>query len=87
MRHLRNSGRVLDISRDAEFSDFCMSLDAEMKRLQSEGVGSHKRPAEVITGGGEYLIGKRVSWGHHSTESAVQHGLLQWPVLCTSQRE
>ena len=49
MRYLRNSGRAIDVFRDAQFSDFRASLDAEMKRLQSAGVGSQKRQAEVIT--------------------------------------
>ena len=40
MRHLRLSGRVIDLFRDAEFGDFCASLDSEMKRLQREVVRS-----------------------------------------------
>ena len=48
MCHLRNSGRAINVFRDAQFIDFCASLDVEMKRLQSAAVGSHKRQAEVI---------------------------------------
>ncbi len=42
MRHLRqNCGRPdIDFFSDHEFADFRASLDAEMKRLQSAGVGS-----------------------------------------------
>ena len=34
MRLLRQRGKVLDISRDAEFNEFRASLDAKMKRLK-----------------------------------------------------
>ena len=43
MHHLRQSGKVLHIFRDAKFSEFHASLDAEMECLQSEGMGSRKR--------------------------------------------
>ena len=43
MRHMRQSGNPqVDFFRDPEFSAFRASLDAEMKRLQGEGVGSTK---------------------------------------------
>ena len=50
MRHIRhNCGRPeIDFFKDPEFSDFRSSLDAEMKRLQSAGVGSVKKQAEPL---------------------------------------
>ena len=49
MRHLRQSGRVIDLFRDAAFTDFRALLDSEMKCLQRAGVGSVKRQAEIIS--------------------------------------
>ena len=49
VRHLRWSGRNIDVLKDKEFANFRASLDAEMKRLQSTGLGSTKRQAEVIS--------------------------------------
>ena len=50
MRHLRLNGKPsIDSFADSQFSDFKTSLDSEMKRLQSKGVGSLKRQAEVLT--------------------------------------
>ena len=49
MRHIKQAGRVIDFFKDSSFTQFRASLDAEMKRLQSEGLGSRKRQAEIIT--------------------------------------
>ena len=40
---------------DSDFTDFKGMLDAEMKWLQSAGVGSKKRQAEVLTEEDELL--------------------------------
>ena len=49
MRHLRWNGHPsLDFFTDSDFADFKVTLDARMKRLQSAGVGSKKRQAEVL---------------------------------------
>ncbi len=39
----------IDFFSHTEFIDFKRSLDAEMKRLQSKGIGSTKWQAEVLT--------------------------------------
>ena len=41
-----------------EFVTFRATLDAEMKRLQSKGIGSKKRQAEAITIDKEASLGK-----------------------------
>ena len=47
---LRLNGQPsIDFFSDSDFIDFKASLDAEMKRLQSEGIGSSKRQAEILT--------------------------------------
>ena len=57
MRHLRWNGRPdIDFFRDSQYSDFRQSLDAEMKRLQSLGIGSKKKQAEVLTEADEDLL-------------------------------
>ena len=57
MRHLRLTGNPqIDFFRDPEFSGFRASLDAEMKRLQGEGVGSKRKQAD--RGRREYTVGK-----------------------------
>ena len=48
-RSLRDSGLILDIFKDPQYSLFQNSLDGEMKRLQSSGLGTKKRQAEVIS--------------------------------------
>ena len=43
MQHLQWSGKAqIDLFKDATFAEFRSSLDAEMKRLQSEGKGAKK---------------------------------------------
>ena len=50
MRHLRWNGQPnIDFFSDPEFVDFKSTLDGEMKRLQSLGMGSKKRQAEPIS--------------------------------------
>ena len=49
MRHLHQTNSTIDSFADPEFSSFVSSLDSEMKRLQSNGLGSTRRKAEVIT--------------------------------------
>ena len=51
MRHIHHDcGRLeIDFFNDPGFSDFCSSLDVEMKRLQSAGLGSERKQAEPLT--------------------------------------
>ena len=44
-----NSKPYIDFSNDKAFADFKSSLDAEMKRLQSAGIGSKQKQAEPLT--------------------------------------
>ena len=56
----RGNGRLVDFFQDPGFSTFRASLDAEMKRLAREGVGSKKKKAEIITEEEELLWVKGV---------------------------
>ena len=60
MRYLRWNGQPsIDFFCDSDFADFKASLDAEMKRLQSEGTGSKTQQAEVLTEAEEELLWQR----------------------------
>ena len=39
----------MDIFKDPAFASFRASLDAKMKRISKEGVGSKRKQAKVIT--------------------------------------
>ena len=50
MRHIKGSGRLdVDFFSNNEFNGLKLTLDAEMKRLQSEGIGAKRKQAEVTT--------------------------------------
>ncbi len=72
MRHLRWTGKPqIDFFKDDEFADFRASLDAEMKRLQSQGIGSKKRQAEVLTEDEEELLWKKGLLGDATPQSLL----------------
>ena len=73
MRHLRHNCNKpeIDFFKDPEFADFRASLDAEMKRLQSAGVGSIKKQAEPLTIEDEELLLERKLLGDHSPEALL----------------
>ena len=60
MRHIRHDcGRPeVDFFKDPEFSDFRSSLDAEMKHLQSTGLGSEKKKTGRTTHFGGVTLGE-----------------------------
>ena len=72
MRHLRQNGQPdIDFFKDSTFSEFKSTLDAEMKRLQSKGVGSKKRQAEPLTESEEEKLWETQQLGAHSPQSLV----------------
>ena len=71
MRHLRNENYTVDIFKDKEFSQFRSSLDAEMKRLQSKGIGSVHKQAEPFTKEEEELLWENKILGDHSPEALL----------------
>ena len=50
------NGRIVDLFTDTDFSLSQGTLDGEMKRLQSFGLGSKKWQAEIITEDEEELL-------------------------------
>ena len=72
MRYLRWNGRPdIDFFKDPQFAGFRASLDAEMKLLQSQGEGSKKRQAEVVTEEEENLLWERGYLGDATPQSLL----------------
>jgi hypothetical protein len=73
LRHLKNSNNSseIDIFKDPEFHGFRCSLDAEMKRLQSKGVGSVHKQAEPFTTEEEELLWEKKILGDHSPDALL----------------
>lgn len=78
MRYLRANGQPsIDFFIDPEFCTFKTSLDAEMKRLQTQGLGSKKRQAEEITLDEEDLL-----WEKGLLGDATPQTLLDTMIYC-----
>ena len=72
MRHMRSTTMPgVDFFTDSDISAFRSSLDAEMKRLQSKGLGSGHKQAEPLTEGEEELLWEKKILGGHSPESLL----------------
>ena len=72
MRHLRWNGRPhIDFFKDPEFADFRLTLDAEMKHLQSQGEGSKKKQAEVLTEDEEDMLWEKGYLGDSTPQSLL----------------
>ena len=72
MRHLRWNGQPsIDFFTDSDFSEFKATLDAEMKPLQSEGIGSKKKQAEVLPQDDEELLWRRGLLGDATPQTLV----------------
>ena len=72
MRYLRQNGRPeVDFFKDASFADFRLSLDAEMKRLQSNGLGSKRKQAEPLTLEEEEELWNKKVLGDHNPHALL----------------
>ena len=71
MWYLRECGRhELDLFKDPAFTEFRDTLDAEMKRIQSLGIGTKKRQAEPLTDE-EEMLWQTGQLGDHSLQTLV----------------
>ena len=71
-RFLRNNGKPsIDIYEDVEFADFRSCLDSEMKRLQSSGLGSQKRKAQLLSLEEEELLWRKGLLGDGNPQALV----------------
>ena len=72
MKYVGQNGQPdIDFFKDPVFGEFKSSLDAEMKRLQSKGVGSKKRQAEPLTEDEEEKLWETQQLRAHSPQSLV----------------
>ena len=62
---------VIDFYKNEAFSSFRKTLDAEMKWLQSQGIVSVEKHAEIITPEEEDLLWKKNLLGDHSPKSLL----------------
>ena len=70
-RHLRGNGRIVDLFTDTDLSLFQGTLDGEMKRLRSIGLGSKKRQAEIITEDEEELLWSKGALGDSTPQQLL----------------
>ena len=72
MRFLRQNGRPeIDFFKNDSFLEFRTSLDAEMKRLQSTGLGSKRKQAEPLTLAEEEQLWRKNILGDHSPQALL----------------
>ena len=77
MRHLRDKSPSLDFFTETDFTQLKKTLDAEMKRLQSLGLGSQRRQAEPLTTEDEEML-----WEKGLLGDATPQTLLDTMVFC-----
>ena len=72
MWHVRWSGQPsIDFFKDPEFIDCSCTLDAEMKRLQQQGVGSVRRQAETLSEDEEDSLWAKCLQGDNNPQSLL----------------
>ena len=72
MRHLKENGwHRLDIFQDPSFAEFRSTLDLEMKKIQSLGIGTKKKQAEHLTIDEEEILWQTGQLGDHSPQAFV----------------
>ena len=74
MRYIRNEcgHPEIDLFKDPEFGDFRSSMDAEMKRLQSAGLGSERKQAEPLTLEEEEMLWEKKILGDHNPKTLLK---------------
>ena len=78
IRFLRTNGQPsIDLFADSDFANFKATLDSKMKMLQSKGVGSKTKQAEILSVDEEELLRKGVFLGDSTPQS-----LLDTMVFC-----
>ena len=71
MRYVREQRPTINFFADPEFASFRKTLDGEMKRLRSLGLGVKKKQAEPITVDDETLLWDKGQLGDHSPQTLL----------------
>ena len=71
LRHIRTTQPGWNIFTDVEFSDFQKTLDAQMKKLKSDGIGNTKRQAEPISLEDEEQLWTTGQLGMHTPQALL----------------
>ena len=86
MRYVREVKPTHDLFSDRQFADIRRTIDSEMKRLRSEGIGTTVKRVEPITEQEEDCLWEKQKLGEDPTSSTRHDGLYVWIVLCTQKR-
>ena len=62
---------MVGIFQDPSFAEFRSTLDSEMKKIQSLGIGTKKKQAEPLTIDEEELLWQTGQLGNHSPQALV----------------
>ena len=71
LRHIRTTQTGWNIFTDVEFINFQKTLDAQMKKLKSEGIGNTKRQAEPISLEEEEQLWSTGQLGMHTPQALL----------------
>lgn len=71
LRYIREIVPELDFFKDPAFSDLQKTLDSEMKRLRSQGLGCNPKTADPISVQDEEVLWSTGGLGEHSPQSLV----------------
>ena len=61
----------MDFFTEKEFAEFRKTVDGEMKRLQSKGVGAQIKKAEILTNEDEELLWMKGLLGDHDPQTLL----------------
>ena len=84
-RYVRETRPEINIFKDPSFSGFQRTLDSEMKRLRSLGLGVKKKQAEPITSEEEDLLWERGLLGESNPRVLLDTMLFLWNPVCSTQ--
>ena len=86
MCHLRESGDAsIDFFKNDVFANLRRTLDGEMKRLKTKGLGTCKKQEECIDIDDEEVLWSLKHFGRPSSSGPPKyHFLYEWHLLCST---